>query len=82
MSSPPNREVAIFSAALELDPGKRGAYLDEACADDPTLRRHIEALLADHDKAQNFLEAPPPGAHGEARSGDSGPVRPCSQFLG
>jgi serine/threonine protein kinase/tetratricopeptide (TPR) repeat protein len=59
--SPPNREVAIFSAALELDPSQRAAYLEKACADDPALRRHIEALLADYDKALNFLEAAPPG---------------------
>jgi len=35
MNTPPNREVARFSAALELDASQRGAYLDKACADDP-----------------------------------------------
>jgi serine/threonine protein kinase/tetratricopeptide (TPR) repeat protein len=62
--SPPNREVAIFSAALELESSQRAAYLGKACADDPALRQRIEGLLADHDKALNFLETPPPGAEG------------------
>jgi len=62
--SPPNREVAIFSAALELDPSQRAAYLEKACADAPDLRQRIEALLAVHDKAANFLETPPAGAQG------------------
>ena len=62
MNPPPNREVAIFSAALELDVSQRGAYLDEACADDPALRLHIEALLRVHEEAIPFLETPLSGA--------------------
>jgi serine/threonine protein kinase/tetratricopeptide (TPR) repeat protein len=64
MSSPPNREVAIFSAVLELDSSQRAAYLEKACADDPELRKRIEALLAVHDQAASFLETPPSGAQG------------------
>src|SRR5882724_5762504 len=59
MNLPPNREVALFSAALELPAGQRAAYLDEACADDPALRLRLEALLRVHDEAIPFLEAPP-----------------------
>src|SRR5208283_4143492 len=62
MTRPPNREVAIFSAALELPASQRAAYLHEACSDDPALRLHIEALLHDHEAAAGFLETPPPGA--------------------
>src|ERR1035438_8909124 len=62
MNEPPNREVALFSAALELPASQRAAYLDEACADDPALRLRLEALLRDHDAASAFLETPPPGA--------------------
>jgi serine/threonine protein kinase/TPR repeat protein len=64
MNTPPNREVALFSAALELPASQRGAYLDEACADDPALRLRLEALLRDHEAAGAFLETPPPGAQG------------------
>jgi hypothetical protein len=56
MNPPPNREVALFSAALELDAGERAAYLGEACADDPVLRKHLEALLHVHEEALPFLE--------------------------
>ncbi len=59
MNMPPNREVALFSAALELPAGRRAAYLDEACADDPTLRLRLEALLRVHEQAIPFLETPP-----------------------
>ena len=41
MSAQPNREVALFSAALELPADGRAAYLDEACADDPALRQRL-----------------------------------------
>jgi serine/threonine protein kinase/formylglycine-generating enzyme required for sulfatase activity len=46
----------LFRAALPLDPDQRDALLDEACRDDPGLRREIEALLASH--ADSFLELP------------------------
>src|SRR6266540_1540003 len=61
MNTPPNREVAIFSAALELDASQRAAYLDTACADDPALRLRLEALLRVHEEALPFLENPAPG---------------------
>jgi serine/threonine protein kinase/tetratricopeptide (TPR) repeat protein len=64
MNKPPNREVVIFNAALELPAGQRGAYLQEACADDPALRLRLEALLRVHEAAGGFLETPPPGAEG------------------
>src|SRR5437016_4081072 len=62
MNAQPNREVALFSAALELPAGQRAAYLAEACADDPALRLRLEALLKVHDEAILFLEAPASGA--------------------
>src|SRR5437764_93819 len=61
MKPPPNREVAVFSAALELEASQRAAYLQQACAGDPALRQQVEALLGVHEKAITFLEAP---AHG------------------
>ena len=58
MTTPLNREVAIFSAALELEASRRATYLDEVCAGDPALRLRIEALLRVHDEAISFLETP------------------------
>src|SRR6266498_989341 len=62
MNTPPNREVAIFSAALELDASQRAAYLDTACADDPALRLRLDALLRVHQEAITFLETSASGA--------------------
>jgi len=38
-------EETVFHLAREKAPGERAAFLDEACADDPALRRRIETLL-------------------------------------
>ncbi|HJQ68441.1 MAG TPA: protein kinase [Blastocatellia bacterium] len=48
----------VFQAALERDADQRAAFLNEACAGDPALRRKVEALLASDQQAQNFIEAP------------------------
>jgi serine/threonine protein kinase len=61
MTEQPNREVAVLNAALELPQAERKAYLDQACADDATLRQQVEALLNAHEHAEDFLEAPPAG---------------------
>jgi serine/threonine protein kinase/tetratricopeptide (TPR) repeat protein len=77
MNPHPNREVALFSAALELDSKKRAAFLDEACADDPVLRLRLEALLRVHEEAIPFLEnqaptgqEPPVGAEFSGKPGN------------
>ncbi len=72
MSTPPNREVALFSAALELPTNERAAYLDEACANDPGLRQRLAALLRVHEEAIPFLETPAAAPH-EIRAGAAGP---------
>jgi serine/threonine protein kinase len=36
----------VFYAALECEPDQRTAYLDQACARNPVLRKKVEALLA------------------------------------
>src|SRR5439155_7924984 len=52
-------ERDIFIAALQKeDPAERPAYLDEACAGQPELRRQVEHLLRLHEGAGSFLEQP------------------------
>jgi hypothetical protein len=51
-------ELELFEAALERSPTDRAACLDEACAGNQPLRQRLEALLARHEKAASFLEAP------------------------
>ena len=58
MNDSSNREVEIFAEALQLPGDKRAAYLELACRDDEELRRKIEALIARHDTAGDFLETP------------------------
>jgi hypothetical protein len=41
----------LFASALEHDAGKRAAFLDEVCREDPGLRREVESLLASHQEA-------------------------------
>jgi eukaryotic-like serine/threonine-protein kinase len=48
----------IFHAALDCEPNQLNAFLDETCAGDEGLRGNIEALLASHQQAENFIETP------------------------
>src|SRR5437667_7657560 len=50
---------AVFERAIELDsPEDRAAFLDQACGNDPELRRKLEKLVLDHFRAGEFLEKP------------------------
>lgn len=44
--------------ALRLEPDRRAPFLDQACADSPSLRRQVESLLAYQQQAENFMELP------------------------
>ena len=48
----------IFHAVLGIERGERDAYLRAQCADDGPLRREVESLLAAHETAGDFIEAP------------------------
>jgi serine/threonine protein kinase len=55
------RANELFLKALELDsPALRQEYFDGACAGDAALRAEVEALLAAHARAGDFLESPGP----------------------
>jgi serine/threonine protein kinase/Tol biopolymer transport system component len=41
----------LFHAAVARDPNARAAFLDDACRQDPSLRRSVESLLEAHDEA-------------------------------
>ena len=58
MTDPPDRELAVFSAARQLPVRERAAYLDETCADDASLRQRVEELLRASEQAGAFLESP------------------------
>ncbi len=48
----------LYHAALALEPQRRAAFLSEACGADEGLRRQVERLLAGHERAGDFLNAP------------------------
>ncbi len=60
MNPAPQNEESIFEAARQLPlPEQRAAYLDQACAAQPELRRRVEDLLAANDAAGTFLTDQP-----------------------
>ncbi|HTT23560.1 MAG TPA: protein kinase [Candidatus Sulfotelmatobacter sp.] len=48
----------IFHEALQVDPSLRPALLKNLCADDESVRREVESLLAHHENAGSFIETP------------------------
>jgi serine/threonine protein kinase len=52
------RVKELFHAALERQPDRRSAFLQDACAGDEVLRREVESLIAAHEKAGSFADAP------------------------
>jgi serine/threonine protein kinase len=47
----------LFHRAAECEPARRTGLLDEACSDDPELRREVEALLLGEEHAGDHLHA-------------------------
>jgi tetratricopeptide (TPR) repeat protein len=52
------RVKQLFDAALDFEPGRRSAFLKEACADDPLLRQEVESRLSQYEDSTNFVQAP------------------------
>jgi serine/threonine protein kinase/tetratricopeptide (TPR) repeat protein len=48
----------VFQTAVDLPPRERRQYIVEACTGDDTLREQVEHLVAQHDRAGDFIEAP------------------------
>jgi len=48
----------LFQVAVELPSAERGAYLADACVNDPSLHTEIESLIAAHEEPGSFLDAP------------------------
>ena len=53
-----SRIEEIVLAALDLPPDRRAAYLQTSCGDNSELRRDVESMLAQEERAETFLEAP------------------------
>jgi serine/threonine protein kinase len=74
MNDTPDRDIAIFTEALQLSPADRLTYLDRVCGSELDLRHRVEALLRAYEKAGDFLSEPaarvPPEPPGELRVGE------------
>ena len=75
MTTPERHEKVyeLFVNARKLDDAGRAAYLAKACADDPSLREEVEALLARDSEMTSFLEQPPAPAPTPTPPGSAGP---------
>ena len=51
-----DRLETLFEEAAALPAEERGAFLEEACGADPSLRAELESLLADAGEADGFLD--------------------------
>src|SRR6516162_6522209 len=50
----------VLGQVLELAPEKRSEFLDDACANDTSLRGEVESLLSSDENARSsFLQSPP-----------------------
>jgi serine/threonine protein kinase/Leucine-rich repeat (LRR) protein len=58
MESQTNEKIKdVFQSALErTTPAERTTYLDEACSNDPALRRRVDALLHAHETPDPLLD--------------------------
>ena len=48
----------VYESALEREETRRAAFVEEACAGDPELRREVESLLAYPEPDQRFMGVP------------------------
>jgi serine/threonine protein kinase/tetratricopeptide (TPR) repeat protein len=63
----------IVAEAIEREPHVRSAYLDEACAENVTLRLEVESLLAAFDEAGGLFDVD--AAEASTLPGNVGPYR-------
>ncbi len=79
MSTPSNRERTVFTAALELPPAERAAFLARECAGDSALRGRVEALLRVHSEAEGYFDsASLTGAAPAPAAPDSATLKPAA----
>src|SRR5262245_50649863 len=48
----------VYHAALDMEPGERVAFLDQACGGDAVLRQEVESLISASERAGDFIAGP------------------------
>src|SRR5688572_16813293 len=51
-------EQSLFIEALERPSAERSMFLDEACANNPDLRRRLVKLIDSHEARASFMDQP------------------------
>ena len=69
MGQPKQSAEQLFVDALELVPEKRQTFVDRACRGDPAMRRRVEELLREDERAGSFLRMPIVGSMQDAAGG-------------
>jgi serine/threonine protein kinase len=46
----------VFQSAIQYPPERRAAFVDEACANDPTLRSEVDSLISSYDQGDDSIE--------------------------
>jgi non-specific serine/threonine protein kinase len=73
----------LYHGVRELEASERSQLLQEACAEDESLRREVESLLAHEKQAEKFTEAPTLEVASQAlREGEAGRPSPREGDLG
>ncbi len=68
----------IYESAVKLDPCRRAALLEEACAGDEGLRKDVESFLACASAAKDYMNSPAlEMAAGNLAAHDSDPFTGC-----
>src|SRR5262245_60481679 len=66
----------LLDVVLELEPDKRSAFLQQACAGDEALKSEVEKLIAfDEPQEENFMDSPALQAASEFLEETSSPSR-------
>ena len=68
LTSSGDRLEALFSAVIRLNANQRDSYLDQECADDPSLRGLVETLIRAHEDVTGILDRSAGDAIGSALS--------------
>lgn len=68
----------LFEAAQRLAPEEREAFLDEACAGEPEIRREVESLLRTAPRSRDLGDGVSDSIHTIcSRAGSSRSRQPC-----
>ncbi len=78
MNDGADRDVALFTEAVQLPTGERAAYLERACANDSARLRRVEDLLRAHGNIGDFLEKSPDGAAMVSKQGTASWEKPAA----